>query len=1055
MADLRVEDDVSVIPEAKRISVAIEVGKGIGFDALYPKLNLEQKLAVDTIEGPVMVIAGPGTGKTQILTLRIANILRQSQMNPHNILALAFTENAATNMRERLVAMIGQAGYGVHINTFHGLANAIIAESGINFYRTNRLLQIDEVTRYELVIQAINGRNNPRLRPPGQSEKFVNEVARYISDLKREEVSPERLRALVKGEIKQIKADKGHYRGENLMVKWASEIERYQRTLALADVYEDYQERLAKEGWYDYDDMILFVIKAFQSDQNLKLRYQEQFQYILIDEYQDTNNSQNQLLQLLTDFHEAPNLFVVGDDKQSIYRFQGASVANLYQFLHLYPTAKVINLKTNYRSGQRLLDAADTLISHNQNQLKQLPSLSSLITALKAYRESESEITIERYPTPDAELLGIGEQVKELLQKGTPAAEIAILYRQNSDAEPFIDLFGRLGIPFIEERNDQILAMPEVKRLRTLLEVAHNPRSNQNEQALFFFLHMDLNNIETGDLLKLALGRRGHPSSALTEKGTPSSTFSASYGGLSNASTKKTNLYSLLTKENLTKLEISKPERILALKRKIDRWYKKQFNASLGETIEYILNDSGLLASIMVKEDHVKRLEYLRAFFTSVKETAKFSRYPTLETFLEKLAIMERYNLSMANGVAESQVQAVRLLTAHRAKGLEFDTVFITGAHEKGWNKQKRRESIPLPAGIVSEAIRPVEEEEERRLFFVAMTRARKKLIITHTKSDGSGKELNPSSFIIEIGSQCQSIARLPQSLNATAFFAPLITKVRKETQKTLLDEQLHSYALAPTSLNTYLQCPQLFLYQNIYQIPAVRTGSQAYGEAIHRALEYLGRSLRENGKIPERESILAVFQNFLASQGLTQNDEQLYRSRGESVLQAYLETEAPTWLKPLDLEYNFRPHQVRLDGTIPITGKLDKIEPIPGSRLVRVVDYKTGSIRSRNAILGQTAAADSDYWRQLQFYYVLAESDPNFPYQIGEVALVFLDNKAMFRTEVFTIEKRDREEMKQLIREVRHRILKQDFIHTPHKKKGYDEDGPNLCNRLAELMAR
>jgi len=338
------------------------------FLSFYKKLNPAQKKAVDTIEGPVMVIAGPGTGKTQILTLRIANILRQTDTAPEQILALTFTESGVFSMRKRLVEIIGSAGYRVRIHTFHGFANDLIREYPDAFPKIIGATHIHDVEKTDLVKELLATHGGKRLRPFGDPFFYVSSVKGAISEMKREYLAPaqfkkitaERKKAFAR--IPDLYNDKGKYAG-TMKGKYARQNERLLRDEELAALYGRYEDALARRRRYDYDDMVVEAVRALEENSGLLLSLQEEHQYILADEHQDANRSQNRILELLASFHENPNLFVVGDEKQAIYRFQGASLENFRAFKRLYPAATVIALTENYRSTQPILDAAHSLIA--------------------------------------------------------------------------------------------------------------------------------------------------------------------------------------------------------------------------------------------------------------------------------------------------------------------------------------------------------------------------------------------------------------------------------------------------------------------------------------------------------------------------------------------------------------------------------------------------------------------------------------------------------------------------------------------------------------------
>jgi DNA helicase-2/ATP-dependent DNA helicase PcrA len=318
------------------------------FDDYYAKLNTAQKLAVDTIEGPVMVVAGPGTGKTQILTLRIANILMQTQINPENILALTFTESGVLAMRKRLVQIIGTPGYRAQIHTFHSFCNDVIRQNPEDFENLISSESITEVEQIQILEEIVQTTKLALLKPFGDPLYYVKHLLSAISDLKKEGITPTKLKKAIDdqekdfGKIEDLYHEKGAYgpkvRDDGTVTKGAmkGKYQDLQKDIAknkeLLIVFEKYQQSLRDKKQYDFNDMLLEVIAAFESNPDLLLRQQEYFQYILVDEHQDTNAAQNKIVELLCSYYEEPNLFVVGDEKQAIYRFQGASLENFLYF---------------------------------------------------------------------------------------------------------------------------------------------------------------------------------------------------------------------------------------------------------------------------------------------------------------------------------------------------------------------------------------------------------------------------------------------------------------------------------------------------------------------------------------------------------------------------------------------------------------------------------------------------------------------------------------------------------------------------------------------------
>jgi DNA helicase II / ATP-dependent DNA helicase PcrA len=350
------------------------------FKKEYGRLNPEQKNAVDTIDGPVMVVAGPGTGKTQVLTLRIANILLKTDTAPENILALTFTDAASINMRRRLFGIIGAGAYRVRIETFHSFCNNVLASYPEAFPGIIGSSHITEVEAAGIIEDIIKNSSLSLLRPWGDPFLYVGDIVKKIEELKREGLTAEKFEGIVKKAEKDFRNrdniyhSKGAYKGK-MKGEAVGELRKIEKNLELASIYKTYQETLAKKRFYDWSDMIMEVLKVLEGASSptslklrgtgasdLKLMLQEEHQYILVDEHQDTNSAQNKILELLCDFHKNPNIFIVGDEKQAIFRFQGASAENFLYFKKLYPKAKLIELWRNYRSTQKILDSANSLL---------------------------------------------------------------------------------------------------------------------------------------------------------------------------------------------------------------------------------------------------------------------------------------------------------------------------------------------------------------------------------------------------------------------------------------------------------------------------------------------------------------------------------------------------------------------------------------------------------------------------------------------------------------------------------------------------------------------
>ncbi len=834
------------------------------FDEAYSKLNPEQKAAVDSIEGPMMVLAGPGTGKTQILTLRIARILQQTQMSPQNILCLTFTESGVAAMRKRLFEFIGTPAYYVRIHTFHSFCNEVIKGDPEKFLfarELEALSDIEAVQIFQAILDAapIGG----PLKPFADPYFYQRDIASMIKNFKREDLSPQQISAvldeteatlkkhgavveafcatratsLTEGDFTQLQLElSGTFLGSAFLHYDLSE--KTQRTEAkkelksdfedarknlpkqrsLVELYTAYQAELKKRGRYDYEDMILMVVRKIKEDADLLASLQEQFQYILVDEYQDTNGAQNEVVDLLSSFYEVPNVFVVGDDKQSIYRFQGASLENMLAFYRRYKGhIELIPLQSNYRSQQLILDAATRLIRNNEQGLE------TLIPELQ--QNLKSEVTHEALPllrqellTPAEERSFVLESVQKLIKSGTEPCQIAVLYRNNRDAEGLEELFLRAKVPFHMYSGKDIL---KDKTLQSLLRLLTWLADTKQDRELFLLLNSEFLQLPALELIKL------------TRK----------------ASEQRQSLWEAM--EN-AEAPFQKLRENLAL------WQKESVNKTLVDFFELVINDSGYLKFIMSKENRIEHLNRLNTFFDQLKAWNRNNSKLSLEGLVELLQLHQENRIAINEAELSTQKNAVALMTAHRSKGLEFEHVFLMNAVDKHWGNNPDRSKIKAPAGLLKslELLPKEKNEDERRLFYVAMTRAKKTLTLTLANANENGKAQTPSLFLEELGNEGvtrresfeddPNAAQLEERLLLN--FQPIVREVSNE-ERDFVRGLLQNYTLSVTHLTTYLRCPRLFYYNVLLRAPRAKTKEAAFGTAVHEALKDLLVTLKRSGQ--------------------------------------------------------------------------------------------------------------------------------------------------------------------------------------------------------------
>ena len=916
---------------------------------LFQKLNPEQRAAVETIAGPVMVVAGPGTGKTQILTLRIANILLKTDAEPENILALTFTETAAANMRRRLTELMGTAGYYINIHTFHGFCNKLIHEYPENFPRIIGSAAVSPADQIDIIRKIIDATKLKHLKPFGSKYYYAPEILKSIRQLKNEALDPQQFK----------------------------KITRSPKNVELALIYQKYQSELTRKKHYDFEDMILETVTALKHNKVFLLDLQEKYQYILVDEHQDTNGAQNKALELLAGYDAKPNLFVVGDEKQAIFRFQGASLENFLYFKSKFPQVKLISLKQNYRSLQHILDAGHSLIEKNKAVLA--------LTKLKSQTDSQGQIKVAAFGQPEVEYIFISEKIKELIKQKTPLSEIAILYRENKDAPALADFLSRQNIPYVVESDENILDDTEIKKINTLLEAIEKFGS---DEYLIKALHLDFLGVDPMALYKLP-----------------------------NQDISRSNL------DTVTKLA---------------EWKKLSYHSAFPNFFETVINESGFLKNLLAQPNYHHKLKKINTLFSEIKKNAANSPDYNLSDYLNQLKILKEHNLPLRSPTTPS-ADAVRLMTAHKAKGLEFDYVFITGAYNGHWGNKRHSQhfELPLAAPIASNAIE--KNEDERRLFYMALTRARKNIFITYAATSPEGREQVPSQFIGEIKPELKeeissALYEAQLARRGSILLSPPQPTAVASDEKALVRETFLKRGLSPTSLNNYLACPWRFFYVNLLRIPKTLTRHQIYGLAKHRALQNFFDTKQKGGQAGH-QLLNSEFARNLKKYPLTSGDYQNLHQKGRGSLAAYYNFYKDSWNYNTLNEFKISGIDFPIGGrrAIRLTGKLDKLELSNGSKGgkgVVVVDYKTKAPQSRNWILGKTKNSNGDYFRQLVFYKLLLDSMPRKKYNMAFGAIDFTepDDKKRFRKETFEISATDVNELKKTIARAADEIINLKF---------------------------
>jgi DNA helicase II / ATP-dependent DNA helicase PcrA len=1000
----------------------------------YKKLNNEQRLAVDTIEGPVMVIAGPGTGKTQILAARIGKILLDTDALPENILCLTYTDAGTIAMRKRLQQFIGADAYKVNIYTFHAFCNDVIQDN-LNLFEKNSLDAISELESIELFKQLIDAFpkghllkryrgdvyfeiNNLRslfssMKREGWTAEFINQkIDEYISGL------PNRDEYIAKRAVKEYK--KGDVRSDKI----EEEKEKMEKLRAAVNEFANFQNLMRRRNRYDFDDMINWVIQVFEENKTILANYQERFQYLLVDEYQDTSGTQNKLVQLLINYWDKPNVFVVGDDDQSIYRFQGANVENMLDFATKYTKdLMTVVLTSNYRSTQPILDISKTLINRNEERLvKQIENLSKeLISSNKLINQLTNKPILHEYNSAKDEMADITNRVAALIDQKVEPGKIAVIYKENRYGEELANYFRLKNIPFYSKRSIDVLVHPFTNKIVQLLRYldAEHDTPYGGDEMLFEILHFDFYKIPPIEIAKLTVETNN-----LKYKGELTSIRRL----LSDKANKPPqNLFDTGIHEGLKNFSFI-----------IEKLIADVPNVTLQELFEHIIQNAGVLNYIMQSDDKISLLQLLTALFDFIKDETSRNPLLGLNELISIFDLMEKEGIALPMNKVSGSGNGVNLLTTHGSKGLEFEYVFFAGANASFWEKKRKPGGgYKFPDTMFTSQPASSDEEELRRLFYVALTRAERHLYISYAKFRNDGKELEPSMFIAEILEENELpvekiILTEEQQMEFELLHFTAQAPEIEQAEEDFISSILEKFVMNVTALSAYLNCPLGFYYKNLIRIPAGKSESLEFGSAIHHAIEKLFRKMQDGGKetFPSKEEMIADFNWYMLRhrENFTREAFERRMEYGDEVLRNYYDKYIHTWNKVVAVERNIRGIVVN---SVPIKGKLDKLE-FTGKE-VNVVDYKSGNID--NALPKMKAPSDKDpnggdYWRQAVFYKILIDNYEQKEWKVISTEFDFIepDKKGEYRKEKIVINPQDVETVKQQLTEVWHKIQARDF---------------------------
>jgi len=1087
------------------------------FEKRYKKLNKQQKKAVDTTEGPVLVVAGPGSGKTEILGLRVANILKRTDVFPSNILCLTFTDSASVNMRERLKELIGSAAYQVAIHTFHSFGERIKNSHPEIFYKGAVFNSIDTLTQLDIIERIFDKLEYDDPLKSKHSEMgyiYSKPVSKTIQYLKKAGITPEEFKEIldhnkkslkklnpiiektftqrisksileelppVVKKIEKIKVSEfpvEHMKplpeitarslgrastnaieeeSTSYITEWKKdwtykskdgkrkmrESKYMDKMYSLAKVYKEYQERMLREGYYDFDDMILDVVKAIKENDELRYDIQEQFQYILVDEFQDTNDAQMRLLNLLTGSgvqEGKPNIMAVGDDDQAIFKFQGAQISNIVKFKENFRDPEIITMVKNYRSRQEILNVARHVITQGEERLENL--VDDIDKKLEAQATKESgDIISKTFPTQPHEYYWIAQEIKRLIEEeNVEKEEIAVISRKHKYLQELVPYVAKLGIPISYEKQRNVLKEPHIKQIIQIARYINSLLDTSVEDAdhllpeILSYPFWDLDREVIWKLSRKAFKERKTWLSCMKESSNEQVNEIADFLLDLASYAEHQPLEKVLDKivgAEVHVLSDSEDEDIEESEK------EKEFKSSFKK---YYFSHENFKKE---PATYITFLSSLRTFIYALREhkQGKMLKLPDLIEFVDT---HKANNMPLTDkSVFTNARKAVNLLSAHKAKGMEFNTVFVLSCQDSIWARAQRGSRLPFPKNL---PIKPAgdNKDDQLRLFYVAISRAAKRLYLTSFETDQKGKETSRLEFITppeENEKVKEDLNPDQEELEKPKVEENIISSSWEiyhhppfeEHEEVLLETVLKNYKLNPTHLNNFLDVtrggPRMFLKQNLLRFPQPKTPPLSFGTAMHRTMHQIYVYLKKKDKLASEKQVIQWFKEFLRNERMSENEFETYFKKGKDALKIFYKKKKKEFDPSHFSEFNFRNESVAVED-IPLTGKIDKI--VLKNNKAGVHDFKTGSPVEKWK--GKSAYEKVKLWKyknQLILYKLLIENSQRFQdYEVNKGIVEFLEpNEDKEVVDLpLEIEENDINRIKELIKAVYNKVMNLDF---------------------------
>lgn len=852
----------------------------------------DQLKAIGHNEGPMLVVAGAGTGKTAVITQRIARLILSSKAKADAILALTFTDKAAMEMQQRVDELLPYGYLDTQIMTFHALSERILQEFALDAGLSPEFMVLNDVQQTIILQEVIAAVDFKYFKPQHDPFAYIRSLKSAISRLKDEGIDASEFSKLAK----QL-ADTGDGQPNEPM-------------LDLAKVYDLYTELCTAKNSLDFGDLLLKLQHLLKTRPEVKKELNQRYQYLLVDEFQDTNSIQMDIIASL--LSKSKNIMVVGDDDQAIYSFRGASVQNILNFRTLFPKSELVVLKDNFRSGQAILDAGYKLIQNNNPD--RLEVSEHINKQLIAHKHPKAAVGIEYYPNKPSEVDGVVEKIASLLGEGVEQKDVAILLRKNSQLKAYILALQKKNIAYYVHQDVELFDQKSVKMLVALAKAITDPHDSSSLFQLLisgFFKNHDKHQMV--GISSLIARQNKSLFDALTEPG--------------------------------QEPWIDQAMNDIAV------WREMLADYTAGELLFVAIKANGLLKDLLddasTSLDSALSVQYMTDFFGLVKQFELASTNPSLVEFCKYLDEIKLSSADIMSDISPLDSSGVQILTIHKAKGLEFDYVFIPELVEQSFPTYRKGEDVKFPEEVLKH-IGGDHYQEERRLFYVALTRARIGAFLSYAADYGGKRAKKPSRFIGEaLGNDWPSRAtKVDDQRNMAELigsFEPIIKVADKDSLLARLYRGDWLY-LSISQVADYLRSPKEFWLFHILKLPKGPFHTLVYGSSMHAALEHYYKFRLKDRRISQKE-VLDVYKSAWRSEGFVsvEHEKELFET-GQKALINYIRNHAKDQAKPIAIE---KPFELQLpDLKTVISGRYDII--LSSKDGIEIRDFKTSRVKDQ-----------------------------------------------------------------------------------------------------------